>query len=471
MAGLTAAVQEGLVGLLCFDEKTGALLKSIIPAENFDVYYRSLVDAATKFWAQFGKPPGEHTLDLIDELVRKRPKDKDLLKRLMRSLFESRDRLNAEYLMGQAARFVRLQRMKAGITEAVDLIQADKLDDAETVLAAAMRKSYDLFDPGTFLTDAKRSLAFLHDHATSFPTGISELDNVGLGPVRKELHLFVARPKRGKTWWLVNLGKQALVHGYKVLHVTLEMSEARISQRYMQALFSISKRKAQHKRIAFVKDSLGRLIDLKEKAVPKRPGLNSPGIERYLRASLQGWERRPPLLIKEFPTGSLTVKELEGYLDMLEASSGFMPDLLLLDYADLMNIDTRNYRHELQRVYKDVRGLALTRNIAVATASQANREGGKAKLITDMHAAEADAKGAIVDTMITYNRTPEEKRCALARLFVAAARNDADQFQILISQNYSIGQFFFDSTRMLGRYGDILPTLGGEDEEEDEVDD
>jgi hypothetical protein len=45
----------------------------------------------------------------------------------------------------------------------------------------------------------------------------------------------------------------------------------------------------------------------------------------------------------------------------------------------------------------------------------------------------------------------------LARLHVAAGRNDADKITIVISQNYGTGAFVVDSTMMRGNYWQLVP--------------
>jgi len=142
---------------------------------------------------------------------------------------------------------------------------------------------------------------------------------------------------------------------------------------------------------------------------------------------------------------------LRGYLDSLEMSRRIVPDLLLVDYADLMSIGTRDYRHELGNLYKDLRGLAVSRNIAVATASQSNRSSLDAKIITGGSVAEDFSKIATSDVVLTYNRTEAERTIGTARLWVEKGRNDADKFTLLISQNYATGQFCISSTRMMPR--------------------
>jgi hypothetical protein len=154
----------------------------------------------------------------------------------------------------------------------------------------------------------------------------------------------------------------------------------------------------------------------------------------------------------------------------MESREGFIPDVLLVDYADLMKVDSVNYRQDLGRVYKELRGIAVERNIGVVTASQANRSGIRAKTVRDYHIGEDISKIATCDAHITYSQTGQERGLGLARLFVANGRNDEDQFTVLISQAYTLGQFCLDSVRMTSNYWTLPKQEAGEEEAEEGVD-
>jgi hypothetical protein len=124
----------------------------------------------------------------------------------------------------------------------------------------------------------------------------------------------------------------------------------------------------------------------------------------------------------------------------------------------LMKLDRENFRLDLDQTFKELRGIAVSRNLALACVSQSHRSAAKSKQVGVENVAEAYSKIAHSDTVITYTQTAAEQKLGLARLFVAAGRNDEDRFTIVISQSYSTGQFVVYSTRMIGTYWEHLPT-------------
>jgi replicative DNA helicase len=455
---LTTAVQECLLALLCYDSSPGTSghILSLVPVSYYDPFYREVAEMASDYVRKFRTPPGEHTLDLINSLKERNPDSSTIYEDIFQSLQETSEGVNKDYTLSQASVFFRHQKLKramSGAIEAAERNNEEGVTEAENILRDCLKGTVDTFDPGVFLTDTANSLNFLDPNQYEvFPTGIRQIDERGLGPARKQLHLFIALPGYGKTWWLIHLAKQALVAKKKVLFITLELSRDIICQRFMQALFSLGKRDTRHRFQSFETDDVGKFVSSSPEKL-KRLALmdNEHESRKYLERELSKLKRkRKPLLVKEFPGGSLTIADLEGFLDGLELNNNFIPDLLIIDYADRMWIDPKNYRTSVGQTYTLLRGIGQKRNISIATASQANRVSVKKGegVITGANVAEDYSKIHTVDVAITHNQTQTEHEMGLARLFVAKGRGDVDRFTVLISQAYSLGQFCMASAGM-----------------------
>jgi len=135
--------------------------------------------------------------------------------------------------------------------------------------------------------------------------------------------------------------------------------------------------------------------------------------------------------------------------------------MVIVDYPDLMRTDKDNYRISVDQIYKDLRGMAIDRNIAMVVVSQSNRGGAKKKILGSENVAEAYSKVHHADLVITLNSTSAEKKLGLARLYVTNARNDEGNLTIVISQSYKTSTFAVDSAIISQKYWDLV----GEDEE------
>jgi hypothetical protein len=445
------SLQENLLVLLCFDDERAKFIRNAVPAELFEGIYNDVAARVYEFIDKQGEPPREHVADLFSDVL----EGKDKLKRknyktFLLHLYEARGRVNGEYVLSRITEHLKRQRLKEGLSSAVELVLREddaSLAEAETVLRKALDARLALFDPGVSLSNPAHVLKIFDAVDDSFPTGMPCIDARGLGPKRKCLHLFIGLSGRGKSWWFINLGRQAVLNRFRVLHVTLEMSDRQVMERYMQNLFGAAKRGGNYPVTLFRTGEDGSITGVRAPAmITPRIVLRDPGAKEQIAERIEKWQQRLKYVqIKEFPTGSLTVRQLEAYMDSLEVRDNFIPDLLLVDYPDIMNVGgsstATDLRHRLSEIYVNLRGLAVSRNIAVAVVSQSNREGLKAKVVTEGNVGEDWGKIANSDDVWAYNQSEAEQKLGLARLFIAKARGDHQRFFVAISQNYHMGQF------------------------------
>lgn len=464
-------MQENVLTLLCFSNKNASFLANAVsPADFESTIYKEFAKACIGYVERFGEPPKEHIADLLEHHLQDE-KAGPLYSQVLTNIYQSQEAVNEEYVLTQLRQFLRLQRFKAGLMTSVELVQNDRLEEAENAMVNAMRSQIDVFDKGASLLDTDRSLHFLHREDEVIRTGIPHLDRFNLGPSKGAMWMLIAPAKAGKSWGLVHLGKMAAISGKRVLHITLEMPEWQVSQRYIQSILSVSKRKGNFLRTKFVRrkkhDFVSRL-DVDE--ILDRPSFEDHNIAKVIQGKLVKIKHRLPLIIKQFPTGMLTVSGLNAYLDSLARSEGFVPDMLILDYPDLMDYQAgaNDQRVALGTLFKKLRGMAIERNLALAVVTQSNREGAGSKVVKDTNVAEDWSKIATADTIITFNRTKAEKDLGLARLWVSNARDDTDKFFVILSQCYDLGQFCLDSALMGDNYWNMLKQHVADDDDMEE---
>lgn len=466
---LLGILQENLICLLAYNEKYANIVRWSVDLSLFGGPYRVLSARIYDYLDRYKKPPKDHLADLLsDKLDPSKPEAK-LFTDIIDSIHGAQEGINAEYVIGQLETFIKRQSLRSitvDLTKALQRDTEESLEEADALIKKANHQTLSIFDPGTRLSDKTKSLSFLDNINEAFPTGIAELDRRGFGPTRKELWLLVANTKSGKSWALMHMAKMALSHRLRVCHITLEMSEGKCSQRYFQALFGVAKRKEAFRTTKFTKDELGRVIGFNDVKLTPKLTLQDENIKAALENIIDKWSvrRLDNIFIKQFPTGMLTVPQLECYLENLGSTQSFTPDLLIVDYPDLMKLDKGNLRLSLDEVYKDLRGLAVKRNIALAVVSQSHRAAAKAKVVGGENVAEAYSKIAHADVVLTLSSTEAEKKLGLARLSVVAGRNDADNLSIVISQQFGVGSFIVDYVVLTDGYWQHLNLSEGANE-------
>ena len=459
--------------LLCFDDKYCTIVRNSITPNLFESsVFREIATHAIDFIDQFKEAIKDHLPDSLEHILQGDDKRKaSSYSRVLDNLYLAKDGVNGEYVVSKIHQFVRQQNFKGALVKAVEAIEAGQIDQAEVEMQKGLNSQVMAFEMGSLLSDPTQSLQFFDEQDYGIHTGIKELDRHDICPRPQELFLFIAPPKKGKSWALIHAGKNALLQRKKVLHITLEMSERRCNQRYMQSIFAIAKRHAEVNTPIFTYGEDGKMVSIDHEVVI-RPTLADPKMRIDLsKRVVDMLAKKSPLIVKQFPTGSLTINQLKAYLDGLERFHKFIPDMLIIDYPDLMAIDSANLRLDTGKIYKDLRGLAIERNLALVTASQGSKDAAKARLVTGEMVSEDYSKIATADNVVTYTQTKEEKILGIARLFVAAGRNDEDKFEVLISQAYPTGQFCLDSTMMKSNYWDQIDELAYPKRKKDDDDD
>jgi replicative DNA helicase len=463
---LLGSLQESLLSLLAYDAQRAQLIRNAVDIGLWGGPYRIIATRIYEYLDKFKKPPGDHLPDLLGDLLEGSDKAAaELYADYVNAVHETYSGINADYVMSKLELVIERNTLRSTAIDLSKALQRDteeSLNEAKSIIARAGRQQVSLFDPGTRLSDKVKALSFLNGGVSTFPTGIRELDRRGFGPTRQELFLYIANTKTGKSWFLIHLAKIALLQTLRVCHITLEMSEDRCAQRYFQALFALAKRNEALPTTRLKLDQLGRISGFDDVRINPKLTLEDKDIDKKLQAKIDQWGTRllKNIYIKQFPTRTLTINQLKAYLDNLEVTEGFVPDVLIVDYPDLFRIDKTEFRLGLSQVYQDLRGLAVSRNLAVIVVSQSNREGSSAKWVGLEHTAEHYGKAQDADCVVTYSQTEAEHKLGLARLYVAAGRNDEDKVCILITQQYGIGQFVISSALMGNNYFDLLEAEG-----------
>ena len=193
---------------------------------------------------------------------------------------------------------------------------------------------------------------------------------------------------------LVHLAAEALKKGKTVVYYTLELKDTVVGGRLDSALTKVP---------------LSELLDQQE-------------LIMEMIKDVEG-----TLIIKEYPTKSASVQTIRGHVDRL-IKKGIKPDMILVDYADLLRPtrSTGEKRHELEETYESLRALAQIYEMPVWTASQTNRGGLNAEVITMEAISEAFNKCFVADFIFSLSRTVTDKQANKGRIFIAKNRNGPD---------------------------------------------
>ena len=298
-----------------------------------------------------------------------------------------------EYVKDTALDFCKKQILKEAMIKSVGLLKNSSFDEISNTINEALKLGCD----NNFGYDYKKDFEKRFQIKTRNPvaTGwgyIDELTKGGLG--RGELGVVIAPTGAGKSMALVHLGTQAIKEGKNVVHYTLELSDTMIALRYDSCITEV-----------LLKD----LFVFKE----------------HIYENVQDLEGG--LIVKEYPTKSASTRTLENHLEKLRQRD-FKVDMIIVDYGDLLkpNVIRKEKRMELESIYEELRAIAQKNDCPVWTASQTNRSGLNAEVITMESISEAFNKCFVADFIFSVSRTINDKNSNTGRIFVAKNRFGPD---------------------------------------------
>jgi hypothetical protein len=123
---------------------------------------------------------------------------------------------------------------------------------------------------------------------------------------------------------------------------------------------------------------------------------------------------------------TINVKTIEAQLALLEAEQGWVPQMIIIDYADIMAPETfrKDFRHQENERWASLRRLSQERCCCVVTATQADAAAYTAKTLSMKNFSEDKRKLAHVTATFGLNQSPFEKRMGRMRWNEIVVRED-----------------------------------------------
>lgn len=389
--------QEELAFLILDDREFSDRMLEVLNVEYLEFkYLQVFIEKIFSYKKKYTAHPSYETLKIIlksdisdhNDVLQKQIRDY-----YARSLSNMDILANAEYVKDKALDFCRKQKLREAMIKSTSLLKNSSFDEISQVINDALKAGAESNQGYDFLADfEKRYEVINRDTITTGWDKVDDIINGGAG--RKELGVVIAPTGCGKSMVLVHLGAQALKAGMNVVHYTFELAETVIAKRYDSCLTGFP---------------LNTLTDHKD------------AIWKQIK-DVEG-----KLIVKEYPTKTASTNTLRAHLTKL-IQSGTKPDMIIVDYADLMRTTTqrKEKREELESIYEELRAIMQEHNVVGWTASQTNRTGLESEIITMQSISEAFNKCFVADFIFSVSRTTEDKQTNGGRIYIAKNRNGPD---------------------------------------------
>jgi replicative DNA helicase len=359
------------------------------------VHHRHLLQKILNYINKYNLVPPRDTLEQSIKLYTKDNVMKNHLLELV-EIVCNYDLKDKEFVMEIALDFFRKQSLKKSLMKAADEFESGNYGEIANVINEAMKKCEPKSRGHDYFKDIEVRMVQKIRKPVPCMHGLDS--QIGGGLAGGELAIVLSPTGGGKSMMLVKFGSTALQYGRKVVYFSLELSETVIGNRFDACLNNIKMNEVYH---------FKHLIEENSKKLESKGGV---------------------LKIKEYPTGTATINTIKNYLSYLNRESGFLPDLIIIDYADIMKplVSYSEKRHSLTSIYEGLRALSMELNVPVWTASQTSRMSINKNDFDLSSISESLGKAQTADIIVGVARTDVDKIAKKAKLMIMKNRNGQD---------------------------------------------
>jgi hypothetical protein len=374
---------------------------------------RTIVDWCIDYYAKYESPPGAHIQDILESKAEAMEEDALFLtKQVLVSVsgeFERSERFNSQYVLDLARTHFKTASLKALSARISANVSSGRIEDAEEAILEYNRVELPVSTGVDVMADkAAIKEAFTREDECLFklPGAIGELMNDQL--VREGFLALMGPEKRGKTWWLMEMGYRALMAKCNVAFFSVgDMSQNAMMRRlHVRAAGKSDRHKycgtfdVPHLDCKSNQDNSCKKaertckvsidskdykyctwcqkkepFDFKPSTVLEEMTVKEPLTWREAVRQGEKMSKRTngrDIRLSTHPNSTVRVADIEQALQAWEVMDGWIADVVIIDYADIMapEIKSEVFRHQMNSTWQALRSLSQKRRCLVVTATQ-----------------------------------------------------------------------------------------------------
>jgi replicative DNA helicase len=384
--------QTKVMGALLTDRDFLITISESLSDEYFEnTSHQWIIKEILKYFNKYHTVP---SMDAIKVEVQKIDNDvlKIAIKEQLVQAYRESEQTDIQYIKDEFLGFCKNQQMKKAIVTSADLLVTNDFDSIRQIILNALKIGEIRSIGHEYEKDVETR--YREDNRGPIPFPWDTFNNITQGGIGKgELGIVFGNPGGGKSWAVIAMAAHAAKLGYNVLYYTLELSETYVARRIDANI-------------------LGVPVDqiTKHRAEIEQIVENLPG----------------KIKIKEFASGKTTLDNVEQHIEQLKTQYEFIPDIIFIDYIDLLKNTARDRLEGTEDIYTSVRGLARELGLPIVTPSQANRTGAKSDIIEGDNIAGSYSKLMIGDIVVSLARNRKDKLEGTGRWHIMKNRLGAD---------------------------------------------
>jgi len=500
-----------LIGMIVSDPFVTWVEKSLLTMKDegaIQLLFQGTISRTVAGWLfeyirAYGKAPQRHIENIYATKMdagKVLPDQEQPIAEFLQSISSEYERaplFNDQYVIDQVMQLYRQRRLAKISEEVKALTSKGQIDQAESLVASYRSLDSALLDssvePLIEWKEIRDAFTRQFQPLFTYPGALGRMLNSSL--VRDGLIGIMGPEKRGKTWWLLDFAMRALrgrcnvaffqagdmTTPEQILRICSYISMRPVAEKHagdiLVPVLDCYRNQTDECSLSMRTCRVGLLVDdekmefdearnyrtctacikdrnkfqpahwFERRAVQSLTWKEAVHHVKRFRTEMIGGKR---FKLDSHSNGSLTVRKIRESLRDWERRDGFIPDVILVDYADILapeDAGTRDKRHQIDDTWRALRALAQERHALVITATQATRGSYSARLITMEHTSEDKRKLAHVTNMIGLNQTSKEKSEGVMRLNQLVVRGDEfnSDHQVVVLQCFKVGRPYLNS--------------------------
>lgn len=437
----------------------------------------------------------------------------DLIEMFLDSIseeFERSENFNVDYLLKESETYFKTRALELLADNIKLRIENNKpLQDIESLVSdytapiveAAVKS--EVFDDDDFWVEEESESHVLF----KMPGALGDV----MGPIERDTFIgILAKEKSGKTWMVIDMAMRALKAGCNVAFFGVgDLTERQMKTRLRSYIYGISPRYKNKKTIMqpildcyhnqtqecpIDKAPENDLVIKEKKQAKGKKKRSTPSIEiltyedlpdhrpctrcakdRELISNFKGAVWHKEVRVKDVmsvpvdekrkkfkqrvgagrfrmhisESNTTTVGGIKNILKVWEHQCGFVPDVIIIDYADILAPENPklDFRHQENSKWMGLRGLSQRYNCAVITVTQSTRGGYEKESLEDVDVSEDKRKLSHVTAMYALNQTSKDKKRGVVRFAPIMVREDDFDIKknVIILRCLSLGKPYIAS--------------------------
>jgi hypothetical protein len=396
-------------------------------------YVQTVAGWAIDYWKKSSEPAGKEIQISYHAWVHEQEPEEsevDAVHDFLESISQEYDAgkgTNAQFLIAELSKYLTARKVK----ELTTRLEAMPVEDAVLAISSFKEIKSEAgigYNPDENNDSIRRSFADSVDPVIDMPGDAGRFFDPIL--TRDSLVGVQGPEKRGKTGWLFEFLYWTIRSGRRAAFFEVgDLSDAQLNKRYRMLQCQTPLWENQCKGVNWptglklVKDAEGRYqpeltTNVRTFKEPLNEQIAMRGRERFVRTH-KLHPTKAHVMFSVHPSMTINVRGIHGILEYWKNTTGFIPDVILIDYADILSpenskqIDNRERENER---WSALRRLAHDWHSCVIVPTQANADSYKAKTQNMGHFSNDKRKNAHVAGMLGLNQTPEEKKINIMRL-------------------------------------------------------